>query len=234
MVTPNWELRGCCNRNQNAFLITIGIFTVVILLLWRTFLLTPFKLITVFLHEASHAVACKLTCGDVEGMEVNANEGGSTTTRGGIYWLILPAGYLGSSFWGMALILSSTNLLTARIAAGGLGLALFIVLFIAKNWTLRGLCIGFIVFLAIIWVLQELTTVKILRYVILFIGKLSIKVPSFNIYDDLISRRVHSSDAEKFAEICPCCTGCGWGVIWGMISFMFLCASLYLGLVILS
>lgn len=25
-------------------------------------------------------------------MEVNANEGGSTTTRGGIYWLILPAG----------------------------------------------------------------------------------------------------------------------------------------------
>jgi hypothetical protein len=95
--------------------------------------LTPFKLITVFLHEASHAVACKLTCGDVEGMEVNANEGGSTTTRGGIYWLILPAGYLGSSFWGMALILASTNLLTARIAAAGLGLALFIVLFIAKN-----------------------------------------------------------------------------------------------------
>ncbi|RVW84568.1 hypothetical protein CK203_048136 [Vitis vinifera] len=27
------------------------------LLLWRTFLLTPFKLITVFLHEASHAIA---------------------------------------------------------------------------------------------------------------------------------------------------------------------------------
>lgn len=40
---------------------------------------------------------------------------------------------LGSSFWGMALILASTNLLTARIAAAGLGLALFIVLFIAKN-----------------------------------------------------------------------------------------------------
>lgn len=33
--------------------------------LWRTFLLTPFKLITVFLHEASHAIACKLTCGEV-------------------------------------------------------------------------------------------------------------------------------------------------------------------------
>ena len=31
----------------------------------RTFLLKPFKLITVFLHETSHALACKLTCGDV-------------------------------------------------------------------------------------------------------------------------------------------------------------------------
>ncbi|ONM57420.1 hypothetical protein ZEAMMB73_Zm00001d021538, partial [Zea mays] len=30
----------------------------------RTFLLKPFKLITVFLHETSHALACKLTCGD--------------------------------------------------------------------------------------------------------------------------------------------------------------------------
>jgi len=36
-----------------------------------------------------------------------------------------------------------------------------------------------------------------------------------DIYDDLISRRVHSSDAEKFAEVCPCpCNGFGWGVIW--------------------
>lgn len=36
-----------------------------------------------------------------------------------------------------------------------------------------------------------------------------------DIYDDLISRRVHSSDAEKFAEVCPCpCNGMGWGIIW--------------------
>ncbi|KAL5189115.1 hypothetical protein HKD37_05G014411 [Glycine soja] len=141
----------------------------------------------------------------IEGIQVHADEGGTTQTRGGIYWLILPAGYLGSSFWGMVLILASTNLLTARIAAGCFIAALLIVLFIAKNWTLRGLCIGFIIFLGVIWILQETTKVRILRYIILFI----------DIYDDLISRRVHSSDAEKFAEVCPCpCTGVGWGVIW--------------------
>ncbi|XP_073280447.1 uncharacterized protein [Primulina huaijiensis] len=234
-MTPNWELKNCCDRDQKVFLISIGVFTVAILALWRTFILTPFKLITVFLHEASHAIACKLTCGEVEGIKVHANEGGVTQTRGGVYWLILPAGYLGSSFWGMLLILASTNLLTARIAAGCLILSLLIVLFIAKNWTLRGLCVGFIVFIAFIWVLQETTKARILRYIILFIGVMNSLFSVYDIYDDLISRRVHSSDAEKFAELCLCpCNGVAWGVIWGMISFIFLCGSIYLGLVILS
>ncbi|KAG2664559.1 hypothetical protein I3760_16G087600 [Carya illinoinensis] len=162
-MTPNWELKNCCNHEQVLFLITVSVCTVVILALWRTILLKPFKLVTVFIHEASHAIACKLTCGHVEGIKVNVDEGGTTQTRGGIYWLILPAGYLGSSFWGMVLILASTNLLTARIAAGCFLAALLVVLFVAKNWTLRGLCIGFILFLGVIWILQETTTVHILR-----------------------------------------------------------------------
>lgn len=132
-LNPNWELKNCCNHEQVVFLVTVAVCTVVILALWRTILLRPFKLVTVFLHEASHAIACKLTCGHVEGIQVHADEGGTTQTRGGIYWLILPAGYLGSSFWGMVLILASTNLLTARIAAGCFVAALLIVLCVAKN-----------------------------------------------------------------------------------------------------
>ncbi|GMQ11326.1 hypothetical protein CsSME_00053990 [Camellia sinensis var. sinensis] len=89
---PNWELKKCCNHEQVVFLSTISICTVVILALWRTILLLPFKLVTVFLHEASHAIACKLTCGHVEAIQVNADEGGFTQTRGGVYWVILPAG----------------------------------------------------------------------------------------------------------------------------------------------
>nr|DAD35385.1 TPA_asm: hypothetical protein HUJ06_006025 [Nelumbo nucifera] len=101
---PNWELKNCCKHDQVVFLTTVGICTVAILALWRTIFLTPFKLITVFLHEASHAIACKLTCGHVEGIQVHANEGGVTQTRGGVYWLILPAGcnvLLSLSFFGL-------------------------------------------------------------------------------------------------------------------------------------
>ncbi|KAL3748797.1 hypothetical protein ACJRO7_009952 [Eucalyptus globulus] len=232
-MRPNWELKNCCHHEQVVFLITISVCTVVILALWRTVLLKPFKLVTVFLHEASHAIACKLTCGHVEGIQVHVDEGGSTQTRGGIYWFILPAGYLGSSLWGMLFILASTNLLTARIAAGCLLVALVIVLFVAKNWTLRGLCIGFIVFLGVVWLLQETTKVRILRYVIMFIGVMNslFSVYDFfdnspDIYDDLISRRIHTGDAEKFAEVSL--------LQWGLISLLFLSGAMYPGLVILS
>jgi len=40
---------------------------------------------------------------------------------------------IGSSFWGMVLILASTKLLTAKIAAGCFIAGCFIVLFVAKN-----------------------------------------------------------------------------------------------------
>ncbi|XP_025885324.1 uncharacterized protein [Solanum lycopersicum] len=171
----------------------------------------------------------------VVGIKVHANEGGVTQTRGGLSWVILPAGYLGSSFWGMVLILASTNVLSAMIAAGCFIAALLIVLCLAKNWTLRGLCIGFIIFIGGIWALQIQTEVRMLRYVILFIGVMNSLFSVYDIYDDLISRRVNTSDAEKFAELCPCCcAGPFWGVLWGMISFAFLFGAMYLGLALLS
>ncbi|WMV16847.1 hypothetical protein MTR67_010232 [Solanum verrucosum] len=115
----------------------------------------------------------------------------------------------------MVLILASTNVLSAMIAAGCFIAALLIVLCLAKNWTLRGLCIGFIIFIGGIWALQIQTEVRMLRYVILFIGVMNSLFSVYDIYDDLISRRVNSSDAEKFAELCPCCcAGPFWGVLW--------------------
>ncbi|KAH9722786.1 hypothetical protein KPL70_006839 [Citrus sinensis] len=81
-MRPNWELKQCCNHEQFVFLVTVSVCAAVILALWRTILLKPFKLVTVFLHEASHAIACKLTCGkvliyismQVEGSQVHADE----------------------------------------------------------------------------------------------------------------------------------------------------------------
>ncbi|KAG6543916.1 hypothetical protein Mapa_014756 [Marchantia paleacea] len=232
----DWKLENCCDRQQVAFVAVVGVYIFVILALWRTPLLTPFKLITVYLHELSHALATKLTCGKVEGIEVTLNEGGVTHTRGGMMCCILPAGYMGSAFWGMVLIVMSTNDITVRVAAGALIASLIVTFFLAKNWTLRWLCLAFILFLALVWVIQEVSVVKLLRYTILFIGTMNCLFSVYDIYDDLISRRVHTSDAEKFSELyplCPC-NGVGWGVLWGIFSFICLCAAVYLGLIILD
>jgi len=76
------------------------------------------------------------------------------------------------------------------------------------------------VFIAVVWVIQEFTSFHVLKYVILFIGVMNSLFSVYDIYDDLISRRVNTSDAEKFAEICPCpCNGFAWGVIWSAPNF---------------
>ncbi|XP_044476821.1 uncharacterized protein LOC123204278 isoform X4 [Mangifera indica] len=63
----NWELKNCCHHDQVVFPVTVSVCAVVILVLRRTVLLRPFKLVTLFLQEASHAIACRLTCGEHAG-----------------------------------------------------------------------------------------------------------------------------------------------------------------------
>ncbi|ESR55875.1 hypothetical protein CICLE_v10023924mg, partial [Citrus x clementina] len=203
-----WELKQCCNHEQFVFLVTVSVCAAVILALWRTILLKPFKLVTVFLHEASHAIACKLTCGKVEGSQVHADEGGTTQTRGGVYCFILPAGYLGSSFWGMLLILSSTTLLTARIAAGCLVAALLVVLLVAKNVSVLitnlnpAFYDGFLLYAHVIWVLQETTDIRILRYIILFIGKCNSALLLSVLFSEVYHNASCVSDEESQLNNC--------------------------------
>ncbi|XP_052291653.1 uncharacterized protein LOC127900548 [Citrus sinensis] len=164
-MRPNWELKQCCNHEQFVFLVTVSVCAAVILALWRTILLKPFKLVTVFLHEASHAIACKLTCGkvliyismQVEGSQVHADEGGTTQTRGGVYCFILPAGLD----------------------------------------TLRTLY-------SVIWVLQETTDIRILRYIILFIGKCNSALLLSVLFSEVYHNASCVSDEESQLNNCRC------------------------------
>lgn len=56
------------------------------------------------MHELCHAIAGVLTCARIESIQLDPDEGGATRMRGGVPWITLPAGYLGSSFIGAALI----------------------------------------------------------------------------------------------------------------------------------
>ena len=94
----------CCGTEEIVFLVLFGSYFVINLLLWKTFILKPMKLMAVFVHEMGHATMCWLTGGKVNAINVETNEGGVTKYQGGNRCCIIPAGYLGGAFVGGLLV----------------------------------------------------------------------------------------------------------------------------------
>jgi hypothetical protein len=101
----------------------------------------------------SHAIMGLLTCARIHSIELDralqifsiylsltllhpADEGGATSMSGGVPWLTLPAGYLGSSFIGAALIACGFNTNASKVAS--LALAGF---FLITLWWARKNCV---------------------------------------------------------------------------------------------
>jgi hypothetical protein len=83
----------------------------------------------------SHALLGVLTCAHIHSVELDPDEGGATRMSGGIPWLTLPAGYLGSSFIGAALIACGFNTNASKIACLALAVFwLFTLWWARKSW----------------------------------------------------------------------------------------------------
>jgi Peptidase M50B-like len=74
-MVPQWELNGCCGNQEIVFLCFYGGYVLLFVLIYKTAIMKPMRLLAVFLHEFSHAFLCWITCGKVEAIEVNSNEG---------------------------------------------------------------------------------------------------------------------------------------------------------------
>jgi hypothetical protein len=68
--------------------------------------LYPFALFVTLLHEWSHAVMGTITGGSVQSLTISPDLSGLTTFNGGIQALIAPAGYLGATLAGAAILLT--------------------------------------------------------------------------------------------------------------------------------
>mmetsp|Transcript_28643 Transcript_28643/g.71921 ORF Transcript_28643/g.71921 Transcript_28643/m.71921 type:complete len:232 (-) Transcript_28643:21-716(-) len=214
----SWEL----SSDDKIYISLICIYSVVIGVLWNVpFLnpvLKPFKLITIALHEFGHASACVLTGGKVESITVEADEGGLTTMRGGVRWITLPAGYLGSCLWGGLMIFFSKDSVGVQVMAGLLGGVCVLVLWWSDNWLVRGVIVLFMALIGAFWAIQLTTSFRGLEYFVLLFGVMSCLYSIWDIWDDTIRRRVNESDASQFAKECPCCPSRGWGLIWSVIA----------------
>ncbi|KAI6036990.1 peptidase M50B-like-domain-containing protein [Pisolithus microcarpus] len=221
------------NDTQKVTLIVAGCYVIAIAILWHvpflSWIIYPFKLLTVGFHEMSHAIAGMLTCATIHSIELDPDEGGETRMSGGIPWISLPAGYLGSSFIGACLIACGFDTNASKVACLVLAVFfLFTLWWAKKNWLSWVLILGMSGLIVMFWFIEDGVA---LRYFVLFMGVMSDLYVIWDVIDDTIERKVNNSDASAFARICGCFPSQVWGVIWLIIAIIFFAAGVLVGIV---
>lgn len=185
------------------------------------------QMLVIAFHEFGHAITACCTGGKVESISLDPHEGGVTHMRGGISAITLPAGYLGSSLIGMLLTFCGFNIVASKVASIVLGVCFLLVLWWGKkNWLTILTILLSVGLLVACWFIDH---AEPLRFFVLFIGVMSSLYSVWDICDDLILRKVNSSDASQFAKRYGGSSQC-WGVIWSIISVLFMAIGIVAGI----
>lgn len=161
--------------------------TLVALVCWDlpyiSMLLYPLKMFVTIIHEMCHALATRITGGQVTEIDLFINRGGVTATRGGWDYLVWPAGYVGTAIFGGLLMWWGRNPAGARLVLHTIGvviiaLTIFYIgggafsfvmaaaigaglVLIAKKASER-FCHFFLLMLAVVTTLEGLTDIQVL------------------------------------------------------------------------
>jgi hypothetical protein len=189
------------------------------LLLWDTFVVYPFRLFVVFLHEISHGLAAVATGGRIVSIGLSFDEGGVCLTRGGWPFLILNAGYLGSLLWGSAFLLLGGRRTRARSVIATVGaFTLGVTLVYVRTWF--GLLYGIAAALVLLAVASRLKP-AVSELLLAAIGATSCLYAVWDVATDVLFRHSGASDAAALARL----TGVPavlWGVAWIALSIAVL------------
>lgn len=201
--------------------------TAVVFALWQTPLIIPLKILVVFLHEISHAIAVWLTGGEVVSISLSPQQGGLTMARGGNRFVILSAGYVGSLLIGVLVFLIALRSKADRALMAVLGVAtLLIAAFYIREWFGLGFSVGLgVLMLVSARYLPHSFNDLALRV----IGLASMIYVPLDIFSDTISRSGLRSDAYIMAEKFGGATVI-WGGLWLLISLAVIGVCLRYGL----
>lgn len=206
--------------------LTLGIATV-LLLFWNSVWLTPLKILIVFFHEGSHALATVLTGGEVMSLKLFPGQGGEVMSRGGSRFLILSAGYLGSLLIGAALLVLAARTQFDRTLSAllGISIAILTVLYARQVYAI---VFGLIAGAAFVGIARFLS-VHLNDLILRTIGLLSIGYVPLDIYSDTLARAQLMSDARMLAMEFGGTTQL-WGLLWLVVSVVVAAVSLWMTL----
>ncbi|MEL6681027.1 MAG: M50 family metallopeptidase [Pseudomonadota bacterium] len=191
--------------------------TALVFALWQTPIVDPLKILIVFFHELSHAIATILTGGEVISLSVSSDQGGVVWSRGGNRFLTLTAGYLGSLLIGVALLLAATRSKADRGVMAACGAVMLVVagLYIRDIFALFFALGTGVAMLAMARFLGHTANDLALRVM----GLSSMIYVPYDIFSDTIARSNLRSDARMLAEEFGGTT-IMWGGLWLVLSLI--------------
>jgi len=203
------------------------VITAAIFLLWFTPVIIPLKILIVFFHELSHALAAWITGGSVESIRISPQQGGVTVTRGGNVFLLMSAGYLGSLLIGVLLFLGAVRSHADRIMMAVLGAVMLLIaaLYIRDVFALAFITGGGVLMLVVARFLSRDVNDLVLRV----IGLASMIYVPMDIFSDTIARSEMRSDAYMLADRFGGATMM-WGGLWLLVSLVVIGLCLRYGL----
>jgi hypothetical protein len=199
---------------RRRLLLPLG-FAATALVLWDSFVVYPFRIFVVFLHEISHGLAAVVTGGAIESIGLSFDEGGVCRTRGGSAFLILNAGYLGSLLWGALFLVLGERRTRSRTVVAVIG-AFTLVVTLLYVRTLFGFGYGLAAALALLAVAAKLRA-AVSEVLLAAIGATSALYAVWDIASDVLFRHSNASDAAALAQL----TGIPaivWGGVWITLS----------------
>jgi len=194
---------------------------------WNAAIWTPLKILVVFFHEGSHALATILTGGSVLRMEIVPNQGGSVLSVGGNAFIIVTAGYLGSLIIGALLLVIASHSRADRVIMGmlALSMALLSVFFVRNLYGLSFGLAGALAGLASAYYLSD----RINDFLLRLIGLTSMIYVPLDIFSDTLSRPHLHSDARILADLVGGTTQM-WGFVWLVLSVPIIFGALWVSL----
>ena len=188
-----------------------------IFLCWDYPIFYPLKLLVVFFHESSHALATLLTGGSVKELVINDRQGGHVVSFGGNRFIITSAGYLGSLLWGILIYMLSVKTDYDKLIMSILAGCILVITVLFSNSTFS-LIFGFVSSVLMFLSAKFLDT-GYNDFLLRIIGLTSMMYAPLDIYSDTISRSYLESDAyfmsQEFGG-----TTILWGSVWILISLI--------------
>mmetsp|Transcript_21637 Transcript_21637/g.50563 ORF Transcript_21637/g.50563 Transcript_21637/m.50563 type:complete len:268 (-) Transcript_21637:40-843(-) len=184
---------------------------------WSTYLVYPLRLLVVFMHETSHALAVAATGGHIHRIQIDAAESGVCVYSGGNGLLILNAGYLGSLCWGGIILMVGSRAGQGRLVSSLLGVGMMVI---GVHWVRPVLSFGmvFTLLTGALLILSGWRFPTAINDVILrIIGLTSCMYAVLDIKSDVLDHPTLPSDAALLARLTGLPT-LFWGAVWIVVA----------------